>query len=363
MKVGLIHWRVRSWGGAEYLVTKMAEALNLKKVYTLRKPKSPNPFGKVEFVEVNLPVSLKLISKFGRAAEYFVWESFDVRQLGDFDVLITSGATTRAIITPEDVVHINYCHSPARWLYDLYHHRMEKIKLKTPYRLLLSKLREIDAIVDRRVDFYLVNSPIIKRRLWKYLKRDSEVLYPPLDLSKYKNRGEGDFYLHLGRLDREKGVIEVVKAFKKLGKKLILAGGKGNAYSEVMEIMKGCSNIEYLGFVPEEEKLRLLGECRAVVFNAVNEDFGIVPVEANACGKPCIAVKSGFPGIFIKDGVNGVLHDGTVEGIIRAVERFENMKFNSESVRKYAMNFNEPVFRDKLNKYIKNYFEVLELKL
>ncbi len=365
MKVKIVHWRVRSWGGAEYLITKVAECLGVKEVYTLKKPKSDNPFGKVSFKEVykELDLSAKIAAKLGRAGEYFVWECFDPSKLGDFDILFTSGATTRAIITPDCIMHVNYCHSPARWLYDLYHKRINEKKIKLIYRLLLSKIREIDVIVDRRVDYYLANSPIIKRRLWKYLKRDSKILYPPLDLKKYRFEKFGDFYLHLGRIDKEKGVVEVVKAFRKSGKKLILAGGKGTAYNEVKEIIKKSNNIEYLGFTSEKEKLKLLAECKAVVFNAVNEDFGIVPVEANASGKPCITIASGFPGIFIKDGINGILHDGSVEGITQAIRKFERLKFDPDEIINKVKIFDVNNFKNNLNKYLSEFYNDFHSKI
>lgn len=358
MKVKIVHWRVRSWGGAEWLITKVAECLGIREIYTLKSPKTDNPFGDVKFVGVEkfLDIPARLLVNLGRAVEYVIWESFDVNMLNEFDILLTSGATTRAIITPDNIVHVNYCHSPARWLYDLYHHRLKNKRFKIVYRIFLSKIRTIDSIVDSRVDYYLVNSPIIRRRLWKYLKRDSKILYPPIELKRYKFKEFGDYYLYLGRLDREKGVVEIVKAFARLGKRLILAGGRGTAYGEVKKIIEKTPNIEYIGFVSEDEKLRLLSECKAVVFNAVNEDFGIVPIEANASGKPCISVASGFPGIFIKDGLNGILHDGSVDGIVCAIERFEKMNFDPDRIREFVSEFDISVFRKKLRNYLKEFY-------
>ncbi len=367
MRVAIAHWSVRSWGGAEYLITKVAECLGVKRIYTLRKfPDSDNPFGNVEFVELYgdlSPLNRIMLKAMGRAWEYFIWESMNLREYEDFEILLTSGSTARAIITPEDIVHVNYCHSPPRWLYDLYHERIKRAKLRFLYNIILSRLRVLDVAVDRRVDYYLVNSPIIKRRLWKYLKRDSKILYPPIELRRYKFKEFGDFYLYLGRLDYEKGVVEIVKAFKELGEKLILAGGKGTAYSEVIKLIENSKNIEYVGFVSEDEKLKLLSECKAVVFNAINEDFGIVPIEANASGKPCICVKSGFPGLFIKDGVNGILHDGSVEGIEKAVERFESMDFNPDKIRSFAEKFDVSVFERRLKGYLQEFYEDFNSKL
>jgi len=108
-------------------------------------------------------------------------------------------------------------------------------------------LRTRDMAIDPRVDHYLVNSPIIERRLWKYYKRDSEVLYPPVELDRYYNDGDHEFYLHLGRLDEEKGVPEVVAAFEELDEQLVMAGGAGDVDDSVMDRIERAENIEWKG--------------------------------------------------------------------------------------------------------------------
>ncbi len=359
MRVGIFHWKARSWGGAEYLISKIAEVLGVRKIYTLGHPSTPNPYADVEFYDLRVSYYSKFLLNFSffRFFEYSIWESIDITEIGDFDVIITSGATAKAIIPPDNVMHINYCYSPPRWLYDLYHFRIKKVKLKPIYNYMLRKARIQDSLADRRVDYYYAVSPIVKRRIWKYYKRDSIVLYPPLDLSQYRAKEGGSFYLYLGRIDYEKGVVEIVKAFKKIGLPLKLVGGKGTAFEEVMEIIKNCSNIEYVGFVSQDEKIKLLGECKAVIFNAINEDFGIVPIEANASGKPCLTVKSGFPGIFIEDGINGLFHDGSVEGIIKAVKKCEKSDFNPKEIRERVKIFSFDNFKKKLISTLNEFYE------
>lgn len=328
LDVAVAHWGIDAWGGAEYLVTRLAEALGLRRVYTMGPPKpdDPNPYGEVAFVDVTDDLSprplRKLQARLGRPFEYALWEDVDWRVYGDPDVVITSGATTRAVITPDDTLHINYCHSPPRWFYDLYHDRKDS-PAGTLTRPLVRYLRMRDQTVDPRVDHYFVNSPVVGRRLRKYYKRSAAVLYPPVDVETYRNEGDGGFYLHLGRLDVEKGVPEVVAAFAGSSRRLVLAGGRGDVPEGVVGRINRAHNVKYCGFVDDRTKRDLLARCRAVVFNGVNEDFGIVPIEANASGKACLARDGGFPGVFVTPGENGYLHDGSASSIREAIERFE----------------------------------------
>ncbi|MXR41871.1 glycosyltransferase [Halobaculum sp. WSA2] len=326
LDVALAHWHVNAWGGAEYLVTKMAETLGVDQIYTVGvpSPEGPNPYGDVSFYDVTVDLSFPSIRRFqsriDRVFEYSLWEDVDWREYGHPDVLITSGATTRAVITPDDVLHINYCHSPPRWFYDLYHDRKDSL-LGLLSRPLIRHLRTRDVTVDPRVDYYFANSPIIARRLRKYYDREAHILYPPVPLEKYRNEGDEGFYLHLGRLDNEKGVLAIVKAFEQSNEEIRFVGGRGDVDQSVVDQIEGSRNMYYEGFVSEERKLELLATCTAVVFNGRNEDFGIVPIEANASGKAVLTRNEGFQGVFVEEGVNGYLHDGSADGIVDAIHR------------------------------------------
>lgn len=361
LDVVVAHWHVRAWGGAEYLVTRLADALGTDRVHTIGTPDpdDPNPYGDLEWVNVVDGLSPRPLRRLqagtGRVFEYALWEDVDWRSYGPGegapDVLVTSGATTRAVITPADTLHVNYCHSPPRWFYDLYHDRKDSVAgiLGRP---LIRHLRTRDVAIDPRVDRYLANSPIIERRLWKYYKRDAEVLYPPIDLDAYRNEGDDGFYLHLGRLDAEKGVPAVVEAFSESDLELVLAGGRGDVAGDVLAAVRDCPNIEYLGFVDEAEKRDLLARCRAVVFNGRNEDFGIVPVEANASGKPVLARNEGFPSVFVDDGENGYLHDGTSRGIARAIESLHD---NDEGFKMDVAQFSTERFSGRLRELLEGW--------
>lgn len=360
LSIAVAHWHVDAWGGAEYVASELAKAVDADEVYTMGNPspESENPFADVPFVDLTSSLSMskvrRLQNKAGRVFEYGQWEDVDWKSLGEFDVLITSGVTTRSVITPDDMLHINYCHSPPRWFYDLYHDRKSSLKGRLA-RPLLRYLRLRDIMIDPRVDYYLVNSPVIERRLWKYYKRESEILYPPIDLSNYYDDGSGKYYLHLGRLDKEKGIGAILTAFEELDKTLVMAGGMGNIDSSTADKIERVENIDYRGFVTEDEKYRLLAQCRAVVFNGWNEDFGIVPIEASASGKACLTRDEGFPGLFIKDAKNGYKHDGTPNDIRKAIRKFETNGIDS-NLREFVVKFSRRNFATSLADYVTDYY-------
>jgi len=366
LDIAIAHWHVNAWGGAEYLVTQMADVLDVDTIYTLGTPSpdTPNPYGDVSFQDVLPSLSpwplRRLQSRVGRVFEYALWEDVDWREFGDPDVLITSGSTTRAVITPDDTLHLNYCHSPPRWFYDLYHDRKDSF-VGQMARPLIRHLRTRDMAIDPRVDHYMANSPIIARRLQKYYERDSTVVYPPVDTEACHVGDDEGYYLHLGRLDEEKGVPEIIEAFRDLDQRLVLAGGEGDIDDAVRRQIDQADNIEYRGFVPESEKYDLLARCRALVFNGRNEDFGIVPIEANASGKAVLARDEGFPGLFVSNGDNGLLHDGSATGIQAAIEQFEEGKY------RYSIDishqFSKGVFSQTLQEEIIDWWTKIEITI
>ena len=354
-KVAVFHWTFERIGGAEILASYLAKALNCK-VYCFGKSKLG-----FEDLTPYLPRYVRPIKKI-RSLEYLVWSLVDVEQIGDFDVVITSGATPRAIITPEHTMHVNFCHSCPRWLYDLWNFRRRMIK--NPIKrfvidLLGEVLRIWDQAVDNRVDYYFVNSEIIQRRLWKYLKRDSVILYPPIEWDKYKCEDSEDYILFLSRLEPEKRVEESIQACIKAGKKIIVAG-TGTLEKTIREKYENHPLVDIRGFVDEKEKIDLLAHCKAVIFPAVAEDFGIVSVEALASGKPVIVDNSGFSPILLKktgfvekDGIlqiykGGIVARSDIRLLTSAVKLLDRYEWDSDNLRDFAKRFDFEVFKTNL---------------
>jgi len=363
MKFGVFHWAFDFFGGGEKVAMDIAKALGLKEVYTLFSSAEKDG---VEAVDVSylLPRWARLMGKITRrkrALEYWVWEMVDPKDLGDFDVVITSGVTPRAMLVQDNVMHVNYCHSVPRWIFDLWHHRWKSANKSPTVFAFASLFRVMDVCVDSRVDHYFVNSELIQRRLWHYLKRESAVLYPSIEVSKYKNAESEGYILHMGRFDIEKQIMPVIKACETLGERLVLTGGRGNDRATYEYVIKNSGKlIDYRGFVSEEEKIDLLAHCKAVVYNPLNEDFGIIPLEALASGKPVVVNNSGFPPILIaKTGFvgdiygmglyrGGVITDSSAKGLARAIRALREVEWDPKAMREFAERFDFSEFEKRL---------------
>ena len=361
MKVTVFHSSFEEFGGAERVACYIAKALKTK-VYTILSPKIKsvvqNEFSELEIVDISrsLPLVTRIIRKISKDFDYLTWSSVDINDsVENCDAVITSGFVARALITPDDVIHVHYNHSPTRWLYDLWHHR-RKSKGWFKRNILLPPVSEFlriwDASIDKRVDYYFSNSPVTKRRLWKYLKRDSVVLYPPIEFNKYKCKESEDFYLFVGRLWQEKRPEEAIRGCIKAKKKIVVIG---SGYLEKYLKDKYDKNqyLEIKGFVSEKEKINLLSRCKAVIYPCIAEDFGIVPIEAFASGKPIIADNSGFPPYVVNEE-RGVITDcSNPDNIAKAIEKIENKSYDSEKIREFAKQFDFSVFRERLKNQLK----------
>ena len=356
-KCVVLHNSSRVVGGGEILANYLGKALNCK-VCTI----GPSRLG-FEDISYLIPRSLRALNKLIglRSIEYILWSSLDIEKLGDFDVVITSGPTPRAIITPEYTMHVNYCHSPLRWLYDLWNYRRRRYRLLKPLVNILGEfLRVWDGAIDSRVDYYFVNSEVIQRRLWKYLKRDSVVLYPPIEWSKYKCRDSDDYLLIISRLEPEKRVEDAIRACIKAGVRVVVAGS-GSLYKQLSKKYGNNKYVELKGFVDEKEKIDLLAHCKAVLYPPIAEDFGIVPVEALASGKPVIVDNSGFPpillrrtGVIERSGILEVCKGGIITKVnnlnlfAKTIQLIDKYEWDSDYLREFAKQFDFEVFKVKL---------------
>ncbi len=279
------------------------------------------------------------------------FESFD---FAGYDTLISiTSAFAHGIRVPSGARHICYCLTPARflWTYDDYIER-ERIgrlpRLVLP--LFIRRLREWDRRVANRVSQFIAISQVVRERIAKYYQRDSTIIYPPVDVDRFQvSRTHDNYFLILSRLVPYKRIDLAVQAFNELELPLIIAGD-GRDRPRLQAMAK--SNVQFLGRVPDETAKELLARCRAFVFPG-EEDFGITPLEAGACGKPVIAFAAGGALDSIIDGVTGeFFREPTTSSLANVVRQFDDHKFDAATIRRHAEKFGVEVFKSKLSELV-----------
>lgn len=280
------------------------------------------------------------------ASECFNFDNYNL-------VISSESGPSKNIITRVDSTHICYCHSPMRYIWDMkniYESNLGFLK-KIIFRYTANKMRIIDYISSSRVDYFIANSNFIKQRISKYYKKDSYVIYPPVNLDRFYISKKKNFYLLFGELIIYKNPQVAIEAFNTLGYKLYVIGD-GPLINTLKNTAK--NNIKFLGRVNDDLVAKFLSEAKALIYPGI-EDFGIIPVEAMASGTPVIAYNKGGVKDTIKKNTTGILYDSdTSESLINAIQKFEkNINlFDSNEIREYSFNFSESLFRNKFSSYI-----------
>ncbi len=277
-------------------------------------------------------------------------------------VLSSSHAVAKGVLTGPDQMHISYVHSPIRYAWDLQHQYLREAKLDKGLKgiiakYLLHKIRLWDYRTANGVNHFIANSHFIARRIKKVYGRNADVIYPPVDVRRFiLNENKEDYYITASRLVPYKRIDLIVDAFAAMPNKKLIVIGDGSEMSKIKS--KATTNVEILGFQPNEIMRDYMKNAKAFVF-AAEEDFGITPVEAQACGTPVIAFGKGGSLETIRPyGVNkptGVFFaEQTVPSLIDAINLFENIfdKITPENCRENALRFSVDIFKDTFSKYI-----------
>ncbi len=280
-----------------------------------------------------------------------------------YDLVISSEAgPMKNVITRPDALHICYCHSPMRYIWDQYHEYRQNSGRITRWAMSLlgPALRVWDMAGATRVDQFIANSSFVAGRIRKFYGRTATVIHPPVAAGNFAPAAEiGDYYLCFGQLVFYKRFDLAVEAFNRNGKRLIIAG-TGEQEAALRKI--AGPNIVFLGRQDDEAIKGLLAGCKALVFPGV-EDFGIVPLEAMASGRPVIAYGGGGALETVIDGRTGILFgEQTVEGVNGAVSRFEANAgdFDPGVMRAHAMEFDTAVFKQKMLAFINEHLAPLK---
>lgn len=359
-KIAIVHDILPFRGGAERTLEAMLEVLPGARVFTLvynRRRFTDSPIK-------SYSVQTSFVNRLPFAAQYYrnylpilPWavEQFD---LSEFDIVISSSyAVAHGVLSRPDQLHLSITYSPLRQAWNHYHEFTRKNRkfnavLSLPARAILHYLRLWDRAAADRVDHYIAISNWVAKMIWRYYRREAEVIYPPVDIHRFKPSADrGEFYLAVSRLVTHKRVALIKEAFTKLKYPLVIVGDG----PEKRKIFSGKpENIQVIGWQSEENLRRLMGSAKAFV-HAAEEDFGMVLVEAQASGCPVIAYGRGAAGEIVIPGKTGILYsESTVDGLVDAIERFEagRSSFAVNELMENARRFERNLFKEKFSQTI-----------
>ena len=277
-------------------------------------------------------------------------------------ISITSEAA-KGIVTKPKTFHLCYCLTPTRYLWSGYQDYFQNKAFRFLTKPIISYLRYWDRIASQRPDIYLAISKNIKKRIKKYYHRDSKVIYPPIDIQKWNLPAESerekkeDYFLVVSRLVKYKKVDLVIKVFNKLGLPLKIVG-IGNQERKLKRLAR--KNIEFLGQLTDKQLLGYYQKSQAVIFPQ-EEDFGLVPLEGQACGRPVIAYRKGGALETVIEGKTGLFFGSqTQKALIKVVRKFALIKFSPQACRQNAERFNQERFKREIVKFIEEKWENIQ---
>jgi glycosyltransferase involved in cell wall biosynthesis len=272
-------------------------------------------------------------------------ESFD---LSGYDLVVSSSsAWAHAVICDEGTAHVCYCHNPFRYAWNDRDRTLADRRdplTRTLLRSLFRRWRQWDWIAAQRVDRYLTNSRTTQARIKTYFHRDAEVVYPPVETSRFRPGPVGDHYLVLSELMPHKHIDMTIRAFNRLRRPLVVVGD-GPEGRRLRRLAR--ENVTFTGRLSDAQAARLLQSCRALVV-AATEEFGIAAVEAQAAGRPVIAPRSGGTLETVRDGVTGCFWSGGPEELAEAVSALDDSAIDPSDCVENAARFDTSVFSEAL---------------
>lgn len=348
MKIALVHDYLVQYGGAERVLENFCQIFPDAPIFTMvYDEKLTNGAFKGRRIHTSFLQKIPFISSHHRAYPLLMPVAIESLDLRGFDVVLSdSNSYAKGVLTGTDTLHITYCHTPMRYAWDDCHRHMREFAYSRFTRKFLpfgmSYLRLWDKISADRPDKYIANSGFVAGRISKYYGKEAEVIHPPVRIDQFRINGKiGDYFLLVGRALPYKRFDIVVEAFNQLGFQLKIIG-KGPETEKLKRIAK--SNIEFLGYLNDEETSAYYASCRALIFPS-EEDFGITPLEAMASGRPVIAYRRGGALETVVEGLSGIFFDRqSPDAIAQAVRDFRAEAFDPRQIRDHAEKFRSEVF-------------------
>jgi glycosyltransferase involved in cell wall biosynthesis len=356
LKTALIHDWLVSMRGGEKVLEVFCQLYPSAPLYTLvHRPGTVTPIIEQRKIHTsmiqNLPLGTKYYQRylplFPTAIERFDLKNYDV-------IFSTSHAVAKGVRSSSRALHICYCFTPMRYIWDQYEQYFGNGRAswltRTAMRMSLAYLRAWDVSSSDRVNYFIADSRTVQERIKRIYGRDSDVIYPPVDVERFSVAGIDDgFFLIVSALVPYKRIDLAVEAFNRNGERLVIIG-TGSEEQQLKAMAK--KNIEFLGWQSDEEVKKHYERCRALIFPG-EEDFGIVPVEAMACGKPVIAYAKGGATETVMDRETGVyFHERTPDDLNRALTTLNQLRLDPQKIRAHALQFGKENFVRSIQKYI-----------
>lgn len=366
MKIALIHDYLAQDGGAERVLKALHEIWPEAPIFVLfHDPEKVPHFDKAQITESWLAKMPFVKNHF---QWYFPWmpratEHYDLR---DFDVVIssTSGFAKGVLIYP-NTLHISYCHTPARYLWsdahDYVHELPYNFAVKAMLPHIIHRLRLWDKMSADRVDHFIANSKTVERRILKYYRRESAVIYPPVDTKQFFVSEElGNYFITGGRLVPYKRFDLIIQAFNRLTYPLKIFG-TGPELDNLRRMAK--SNIEFVGRISDQEKAELMSRALAFIHPQL-EDAGVTPLESMASGRPVIAyAQGGATETIIPDETGIFFREQNWNSLLDAVLHFDPNSWDGPNIREHAMRFDTDSFKHTMKRYVHDRYEEFQRNL
>jgi len=356
MKIAIVHYWLVSMRGGEKVVAELCRLYPEADLFThVVVPEKLDPVILRHRIETSFISRLPFARKRYKAYLPLMPMALEQFDLSGYDLIISSEAgPAKGVVPDPDAVHVCYVHSPMRYLWNMYH--SYRGELSGPGRLLWAPLshylRNWDAATATRVDRFVANSANVAARIRRYWGRNADIIHPPVDVTAFEPAATDDgFYLLAGQLVGYKRADLAVEAFNATGRPLVVIGD-GEQLPRLRR-MAG-PNVRILGPQPFPVLRDHMMRCRALLFPG-EEDFGIVPVEAMACGKPVIAYGRGGALETVVDGLSGLFfHEQTPEALNAAVDRLERVQanFRPDRIARHAAQFDAAIFRERFRRTV-----------
>jgi glycosyltransferase involved in cell wall biosynthesis len=365
LRVAIVHYWFVGRAGGERVVEALAEAFPQADLFSLVADRSTlAPILQNRKLQTSFLQRIPGAKKFHRHFLFLQPLALEQFDLTGYDLVISSeSGPAKGVITSSKTCHICYCHSPMRYIWDMYpeYRRGMGLLVGTVFLLAAHYMRLWDYASARRVDYFVANSRFTASRIRKYYGRESAVIHPPVDAAAAKvSDTPGEYYLALGRMVNYKRFDLAVTACTQLGRQLKIIGD--GPQEKALRRIAGPT-VEFLGRVSDAELRENLAGCRALLFPG-EEDFGIVPVEAQSFGRPVIAYASGgvletVRGIFpdeprVEDPTGVFFMDQSFSGLTKAMLEFESMEheFYPQAIREHSLQFDSAIFKRRISEFV-----------